>query len=252
MKTKKSILKTMFSLILVTLLSNCCDSSKVPHNGIFPFSKLEQPQSKKAAMKHSASPQRMQCVLQYTPAQSDSFAMKTKNIQAGDVIAFYMPHKEARAYLMKGKIQKTPYELFRYGHLAVVVATKSEELRLLQVAMKQYINCDSTLEYLKDKSWYLFRPPHHSIQQSKLTNFAATVCSEDKGKSDYDYLATFGISNGNLSPNRQEDIRSKYTCATLVVAALSYSGYELHTPRRGGIADIITPTQVVDSYGTEK
>lgn len=44
-----------------------------------------------------------------------------REIKNGDVIAFYMSHREAAKYLKKAKLQKAPYDLFRHGHLALVV-----------------------------------------------------------------------------------------------------------------------------------
>ncbi|MDB4600648.1 DCC1-like thiol-disulfide oxidoreductase family protein, partial [Akkermansiaceae bacterium] len=73
-------------------------------------------------------------------------------LQNGDIVAFHMTKKEAMAYLKKGKIQKLPYQLFDYGHLALVVESNGEK-KLLQLAMKQAANIDDGLEYLDDKKW---------------------------------------------------------------------------------------------------
>lgn len=249
---KHFYLKLFLALTATFIVSACCTTKEAPHNGLFPFSMWEKPQSLKKVSKQHPNPQKLELQWQYSPEQPNSFSDIAQRIQPGDVIAFYMSHKEARKHLRKGTIQKIPYELFAYGHVALVVPTESQQLHLLQVAMKQHINSTSDLSYLRDKSWALYRPPSGSIDVAKLQQFSQIVCSEDKGKSDYDYLATFGVKNGNLTPQSPHQIREKYTCATLVVAGLSYSGFELHTPRRAGIADIITPRQVIDSFGTKK
>ena len=45
------------------------------------------------------------------------------------------------------------------------------------------------------------------------------------------------------------EIGTEYTCTTLVVAGLHYSGFRLDSTWRGGLLDIVTPRQVVESWG---
>lgn len=249
-------MKKLLTLILfVSSLSIACSPKMVPHNGVFPFSTMEKPLSKRSALKKSESEQlvKLEKALTYTPEDSANFGQITKSLKPGDIISFYMTHVEARGYLKKRKIQKIPYELFSFGHLALVVSnpetsTPTSDFRLLQVAMKQHSNADSKLNYLKDKSWIVYRAPAGAIDNKKLHAFTQQVCANEK--STYSYTSTFGLSNKGLHPNSMSDIKDKYTCSTLVIAALHHAGFQLHSPRRNGYLDIITPRQVVDSWGS--
>jgi hypothetical protein len=174
-------------------------------------------------------------------------------IQPGDVIAFTMSHKEAWQYLRKGKIQKIPYELFRYGHVALVVPDPggSSELRLLQVAMKQAVTASDRLDYLNDKTWEIHRPPTGVVDLNRLEEF---TCQVTKNASDptraYDYVSVSGWSNSPWQPEEKGDIGERFSCATLIVAALHYAGFELDAVHRGGRFDLVTPRQVIESHGT--
>lgn len=243
--------KLLVLILLLGLINTSCDTRTTPHKGTFPFSTMEKPLSHRSAKKKAKATALVQLeeVLHYTPDKAQQFDKITKNLKAGDVIAFYMSHTEARLNLKQRKIQKIPYELFSFGHLAIVTTTtSSSELKLLQVAMKQSINTDSGLGYLKDKSWQVYRPPSNSVAIGKLCEFSQHVSTT--GKPGYSYTASLGLTNGDIHPDCRSEIKDKYTCTTLVVAALNYSGFQLHTPRRNGYFDLITPQQVVMSWGS--
>ena len=166
-----------------------------------------------------------------------------------------MSHEEALGALSKGRIQKIPYELFQYGHLAVVVPdpTGGDEKRLLQVAMKQAVNAGEGLDYLDDKRWRLFRPPAGSIDVGRLAEFTRIACERAADpKKAYDYPGVLGWKNAPWRPEDDGDIGQRFSCATLVVAALHYSGFELDAVHRGGRLDVVTPRQVVRSRGWER
>lgn len=247
--------KLLTLVLLISLVSIGCSTKMIPHNGTFPFSTMENPLSKRSALKKSETKLlvKLEKELTYTPEDSANFEQITNTLKPGDIIAFYMTHAEARDHLKKRKIQKIPYELFSFGHLALIVSNpetsaSSSDFRLLQVAMKQRSNADSKLNYLKDKNWIVYRAPRGSINNKKLHAFTKHVCANEN--SAYSYTATFGLSNRGLHPNSTSDIKDKYTCSTLVIAALHHAGFQLHAPRRNGYLDIITPRQVVDSWGS--
>ena len=175
-----------------------------------------------------------------------------KSLKPGDIIAFHMSHDDSWKHLRKGNIQKLPYELLRYGHIALVVPGSGRELRLLQVAMKQAVNTKSDLEYLSGKSWHVYRPPRDSIDTNRLRDFTeqVTLIASDPKKA-YDYSGIVGLQNAPSSPESIEEIGDKFSCATLVVAALHYSGFRLEAIHRNGFCDIVTPYQVVKSRGSK-
>ena len=155
--------------------------------------------------------------------------------------------------MRKGKIQKFPYELFRYGHLAIVVPDPNGtgELRLLQVAMKQAVSAVDGLEYLSDKTWEIHRPPTAPIDLARLNEFTARVTENTSDpKHAFDYVSVTGWNNSPRQPEHESNIGDKFSCATLVIAGLHYSGYELDAVHRGGRFDLVTPRQVIESHGT--
>lgn len=174
------------------------------------------------------------------------------HFEPGDIVAFWMSHDDALSYLRRGVIQKVPYEIFRYGHVALVVESPDHpgEMRLLQLAMGQAANIDSGLDYLDDKQWRVFRPPVGSVDCERLTQFVDRVVetASDPSKA-YDYPGVLGWRNSPWQPESLDEIGCRYSCATLVVAALHYSGYELDAVHRGGRLDVVTPKQVVMSFG---
>lgn len=198
--------------------------------------------------------------LEFSPrgSQVDSAAMTrlvvpADRLKTGDVIAFWMGHGEALAYLRRGVIQKVPYEVFQYGHLAMVVEAPEQpgEKRLLQVAMGEAVNIDHDLGYLDDKQWVVFRPPHGSLDHDRLEHFVGRVTSTASDpKRAYDYAGILGWKNAPFQPEEPEHVGSRYSCATLVIAALHYAGYELDAVHRGGRLDVVTPRQVVGSRGS--
>ncbi|MEP4078985.1 hypothetical protein [Haloferula sp.] len=230
---------------LVAISSNC--STAIPHNGRLPFTWMER-----APTPESESSLPMTVVHRHEASGTLPGRDDLKMIQAGDVIAFTMSHKEAWQYLRKGKIQKIPYELFRYGHLALVVPDPNgtSELRLLQVAMKQAVSAVDGLDYLNDKTWEIHRPPTGSVDPKRLREFTIKVTENASDpKHAYDYVSVIGWKNSPWQPDNESDIGEKFSCATLVVAGLHYSGYQLDAVHRGGRLDLVTPRQVVESRG---
>ena len=128
----------------------------------------------------STNPDGMSLVFQYRHSEGPIPNRLRASIRPGDVIAFHMSHREAWTWLQKGSIQKLPYELFRYGHIALIVpdpekSLDSSDSRLLQIAMNQAANTTDSLEYLNNKSWHVFRPPHGRVSPAKLVSFTRQV-----------------------------------------------------------------------------
>ena len=257
----KAVHLLIAGIILSGFISACSNSA--PHNGIFPFSAMEKPASERSVkrrLKHTGQRAcKMSVLVQYNSNKDQAdYSRSIAQLRVGDVIAFYMSHAEARDYLKRKKIQKLPYELFRYGHVSVIVPDPSKKLRgqsrtdyrLLQVAMKQAVTANDSLDYLKNTSWTAYRPPAGSIDIARLHAFCReSVRKCNSPEESYDLHATFGLGNGNLTPRSLDDVRDQYTCATLIVAALSYSGFDLYAEKRNGRLDVLTPRQVTDAWG---
>ncbi len=210
---------------------------------------MERPPHRLPSSKSAA----MEVVMTHDAAAGAPDRATLERLQAGDVVAFHMSHREAWSYLRKAKIQKLPYDLCRFGHIALVVPDPDRTdaaggPKLLQVAMKQAVNADEGLDYLKDKSWFVYRPPEGSVDAAKLHDFSrrVLVTASDKKKA-YDYSGAIGLVNAPWQPAHPDEIGSEYSCATLVVAGLHYAGFSLDAVHRKGILDIVTPRQVVES-----
>lgn len=207
------------------------------HGGRMPFSLLER-----SPVGWSKGGEKMEQV-----------EVSMSELQPGDVVAFWMGHNEALGYLRRGVVQKIPYELFQFGHVALVVEASSQpgEMRLLQLAMAQAANVDEGLDYLEDKKWQVFRPPSGAVDPERLREFVdQVVITASDPKKAYDFPGVLGWKNSPWQPETPEEIGSRYSCATLVVAALHYAGYELNAVCRGGRLDVVTPRQVVMSRGS--
>ena len=237
------------AVLLATVFLLGCNTAAV-HNGRFPFSLMEIPPGGNHLDEPDAA---FTEIARYAPG--DDFSARTKHIRPGDVIAFHMSHQQAWNHLRKRKIQKIPYELFTYGHLALAVrapaTTTGSEIRLLQLAMKQPANIDDGAEYLRDKSWIHYRPtsPIDNERLDEFVTVALTNASDPKKA--YDYSGTLGIHNQSTTPATKADIAHEYTCVTIVQAALHYAGHPTNSTRRNGFADIISPAQLIHSSRKE-
>jgi hypothetical protein len=237
-------------LAVSVAITGCGGAS--PHRGRFPFSQMEKPPKRLKA----AESEVMEIVMVHPASAGAPTRAELRQLRPGDVVTFHMSHDEAWAFLRKGTIQKLPYDLMRYGHLALVVpdpakTRPSQDYRLLQIAMKQAVNAKDGLDYLNDKSFHVFRPPAGSVDVAKLHEFSrrAVESAGDKKKA-YDYSGALGVVNAPWQPDCVEDIGREYTCSTLVVAGLHYSGFKLDAVHRRGRFDVVTPRQVVESRGT--
>lgn len=209
----------------------------------FPFTLMERaPQRGEMAA--------FQEISQFAANDSTSYHSQMASLRPGDVIAFHMPRKERWDYLLRGKIQKLPYELFRFGHLALVVDDPHQpgSLRLLQLAMKQPAHIDEDLRYLADKHWIAYRPTQ-TVHRKRLQIFVTHVLAKahDRRKA-YDYSGAFGFyNNASIEPNTLQELHYEYTCSTLILAALHYAGHSVDGMHRDGFLDIVTPAQVIRS-----
>ena len=236
--------KAGIALILVLSLFTTLGCSDAPlHHGRLPFSLLENPPGGNHLDKPDAA---FREILRFQPAQD--LATATRELRAGDVVAFHMSHRKATGHLRRGTIQKLPYELFSFGHIALIVENpedRSGALRLLQLAMKQAANIDDDFNYLADQSWIAFRPTA-PVDPERLNEFVTVVIEKAAHpKKAYDYSGALGIHNRSTTPEHSDDISSEYTCATLVQAALHYSGHPTRGIHRGGLLDVVTPGQVI-------
>lgn len=87
------------------------------------------------------------------------------------------------------------------------------------------------------------------IDEARLDEFVQLALRKAGRWYGYDFSGMFGLWNSNLKPNRPEEIGHDYICSTIVLTTLYYAGQELDAYQRGGILDLVTPAQVINSKG---
>jgi hypothetical protein len=176
-----------------------------------------------------------------------------ERLSEGDVIAYReAPWHTGLQILLLGKLNKLPYALFKYGHLAIVVKDPDDEssLRLLSSWSFKGPDISEDLDSLKNHSWDAYRLNRwERVNKEQLYDFVRLVRAKAGQWYGYDFIGMFGLWNSNIRPSTSHEIGKDYTCATVVAAALHFAGVELDAYQRYGIADIVTPLQVVRSHG---
>ena len=225
----KAVLSRLIPVLLIfCFIGNLTSCTKAHlHMGRFPFSLMDRAPGGNHLNAPEAAFQEITTHKPHAPLPE---------IRNGDIIAFHLSHRDAWSHLRKGQIQKIPYEVFSFGHLALALDGK-----LLQLAMNQRVNTDSDFSYLEDKRWILYRPTS-SLDEDRLREFV----KETQGKK-YDYLGVLGIKNAETQPDTLNDISDNYTCVTAVQAALHYAGHRTKSIYRKGLLDIVTPAQFIRS-----
>lgn len=173
-------------------------------------------------------------------------------MREGDVIAYRMGASEARKKILTGDLAKVGYRLFKYGHLAILVDDPGTpgQLRIFSSQSFQGPNLHEGLDTLKTHSFDVYRLDKWSrVDKARLHEFVQLALQKAGHWYGYDFSGMFGLWNSNLVPTKPDEIGHDYICSTIVLTALYYSGLELDAYRRGGLLDIVTPAQVVDSKG---
>ena len=171
-------------------------------------------------------------------------------LREGDVIAYRMDKWKARKELLKGKFNVIGYRLYKYGHLAIVVNDSHDRPRLFSSQSFKGPNLDEGLDTLAAHSFDVYRiDKWERVNKPRLQEFVRLSREKAGAWYGYDFSGMFGLWNSNLSPRKPTDIGHDYICSTVVLTALYYAGLELDANRRGGLLDLVTPAQVVDSKG---
>ncbi|HEY2990691.1 MAG TPA: hypothetical protein VGL11_23450 [Candidatus Binatia bacterium] len=182
-----------------------------------------------------------------------SWTEPRQNLREGDLIAYRMDPWEARKKIfLQGKLNVVGYRLLKYGHVAMIVKDPEDEtrLRLLSSWSFRGPNTQETLDSLREHSWDAYRMNQwERVDKERFYEFIGVVGQKAGKWYGYDFSGMVGLVNSNLRPGRPEEIGYSYICSTVIVAALQYAGVELDAYQRSGIADIVTPLQLVASKG---
>ncbi len=181
-----------------------------------------------------------------------AFQRTLEQLREGDVLAYRMGKWEARKEIFTGKLNKVAYRLYKYGHLAIVVRDPEDmsKLRIFSSESFKGPNMREGLETLRTHSFDVYRlDKWERVDKARLNEFVQLAMKKAGHWYGYDFSGMFGLWNSNLKPAKPEQIGHDYICSTIVLTALHYSGVELDAQKRGGVLDLVTPAQVVNSKG---
>ncbi|MBI3877445.1 MAG: hypothetical protein HY300_16060 [Verrucomicrobia bacterium] len=237
----------------VLILLGACQSTRDP-GGVFYLRWIEKPVSNgPAAQTDPADQTRFHHAFSFDRSSgSAAFALASSQLREGDVIAYRLGKLEADSRIITGRLNSVGYRLLRYGHLAIVVhdSQSSDKLRLFSSESFGGPNLHEGVDSLKAHDWDCYRLEHwERVNTSRLYEFIRLAMEKAGNWRGYDFIGMFGLWNSNLHPDRPSEISTKYICSTTVLAALYYAGVELDAVHRGGVADLVTPLQVVNSPG---
>jgi len=237
-----------------TSSENSPEKSPEKPNGWFILKWMEKPSShgpsKTATLDDLAE---FKQVNAFDHAMDDAVFKRTlAQLQEGDVLAYRLGKWEARKEIFTGKLNKVAYRLYKYGHLAIVVRDPQDtsKLRIFSSESFKGPNMQEGLETLRAHSFDVYRlNKWERVDKARLNEFVQLAMKKAGHWYGYDFSGMFGLWNSNLKPTKPEDIGHDYICSTIVLTALHYSGVDLDTDERGGLLDIVTPAQVVNSKG---
>lgn len=181
-----------------------------------------------------------------------AFAQTLNELREGDLIAYRIGAAEARKKIFSGDIAAVGYRLFKYGHLAILVNDPAEpgKLRIFSSQSFKGPNLKEGLDTLREHNFDVYRlDKWDRVDKARVNEFVQLALKKAGHWYGYDFSGMFGLWNSNLRPNRPEEIGHDYICSTIVLTTLYYSGLELDAYQRGGILDLVTPAQVVESKG---
>jgi hypothetical protein len=167
----------------------------------------------------------------YEPGITDPGILK--EIEAGDIIAFSSTDPKS------GSITVLMAALSQVSHLAIVVP-QGKKLTALSADSDRGVYIDSIQNCVQSRNFFVFSFPKGLLDMSRLNQFAARATF--LGALDYDWTAVFGW-NSNLTPNTLTEVGGEHTCATVVAAALHFSGL---SPDRAWWG-IVTPGDIIHS-----
>ena len=180
-----------------------------------------------------------------------AFDRVVAGLREGDVIAYRMGMLESGKEILTGHLAKVGYSMLKYGHLAVLTEEGTpNKLRLFSSESFKGPNTAEGIDTLAGHSFDVYRLDKWDRVDVKRFHEFVRLAKAKAGKwYGYDFSGMFGLWNSNMEPRKPQEIGHDYICSTVVVTAYYYAGVELDAVQRGGIADIVTPLQVVSSDG---
>lgn len=238
---------------IVFALSGCA-STPSNQGGWFALKWMEKPSPNGPSK--AASPEdiaQFTLIHSFDHESGDSAFKQTLNqLREGDVIAYRMGAWEARKKIITGDLTKVGYRLFKYGHLAILVSDPADpnQFRIFSSQSFKGPNLNEGLDTLSTHSFDVYRLDKWArVDKKRLNEFVQLAMQKAGHWYGYDFSGMFGLWNSNLKPGKPDEIGYDYICSTIVLTTLYYAGLELDAYRRGGLLDLVTPAQVVESKG---
>ena len=227
---------------------------KEKSSGWFILKWMEKPSSNGPSKKAAAADlAQFKEVASFDHTMDDAAFMGTiSQLREGDVLAYRLSKWEARKEIFTGKLNKAAYRLYKYGHLAIVVRDPEDTSKLRVFSSESFKgpNLKEGLETLRTHRFDVYRlNKWERVDTARLNEFVQISIQKAGRWYGYDFSGMFGLWNSNLKPGKPEEVGHDYICSTIVLTALHYAGVELDANQRGGLLDIVTPAQVVNSKG---
>jgi hypothetical protein len=169
----------------------------------------------------------------YQPGLTDPGILK--QFRPGDILAF----STGDASFDVGSALSDAFS--QVGQVAIVFPLHNK-LRVLSADSERGVYVDTMENHVKGRSFFVFAYPAGLLDFDRLNQFAARATF--LGRMDYDWSAAFGL-HSNLTPNVLQEVGDEYTDATVVSAALHFSGLSLDRAWKG----VVTPADIIHSEG---
>ncbi len=246
-------MRLAISVGFVMLLLAGCAASPQHEGGWFVLRWIERPAAD-GPSKHAtaAAHTHFNMIASYEhEAGKAAFDKVIAGLREGDVIAYRMGMGESTREILTGHLSKVGYSVLKYGHLAVLTEEGTPgTLRLFSSESFKGPNTAEGIDTLAEHSFDVYRLDKWAQVDVKRFHEFVRLAKEKAGKwYGYDFSGMFGLWNSNMEPRKPQEIGHDYICSTVVVTAYYYAGVELDAVQRGGVADIVTPLQVVSGDG---
>ncbi len=142
-----------------------------------------------------------------------------KSIEPGDIIAFTAREASSDGSMMFAAA------VLEHSHIAIVFDLDKGLLRTLSADSDRGVFIQTLEHSLAGRSFSVYYFPPGTLDLFRLMLFARRA--RFSGTFDYDWSAAVFGFNSNLTPNTLPEVAGEYTCATVVAAALHFSGISL-------------------------
>lgn len=158
-------------------------------------------------------------------------------IEPGDIIAFRDGEASSDGSVMMASA------FGGYSHVGIVYPFFVNLRRVLTADSDVGVTIKTVDSAIAGREFFVYAFPPGTLNLTRLAGFARQA--EIRGTFDYDWSAACLGLNSNLTPNILQEVGNEYTCATVVAAALHFSGLSLE--RACGSVQFVAPGDILHS-----